>query len=321
MRALITGITGMVGSWMADYLLEQGIEVYGIKRWRSPTDNISHLLGKITLYDADLTDINSLQNVLAGLSPDYVFHFAAQSYVPYSYTAPIATLEANVIGSTNLLEMIRYHYYLKRVRILICSSSEVYGQVKEEDVPIKETCPLRPVSPYGVSKVAEDMIGYMYWKAYGIHIIRSRLFTHTGPRRGEVFHESAFAKQIALIEKGLQEPVIRVGNLGSVRTYLDVRDAVRAYWLMIIKCTPGEVYNIGGNTTMKVGEMLEKMLELSPVKDKISIQVDKSLLRPADITLQIPDCSKFKAETRWEPKILFKEQTLVDLLNYWRDRV
>lgn len=321
MKVLITGITGFVGSHLVDYILANHprVEVYGLVRWRSPMDNLMHISqNKFKLYHSDLMDLGSLIRTLGEITPDIIFHLAAQSYVQTSFDAPVDTLQTNVIGTTNLLEAVR----LTKINpvIHICSSSEVYGQVREDEVPIKEECPFRPASPYAVSKVAEDMIAFQYWLSYGLKTIRTRMFTHTGPRRGKVFVVSAFSRQIALIEKGKQEPVIKVGNLASVRTFSDVRDAVRAYWLLVNKCKPGEVYNVGGNRTMKVGDMLDLLLNFSPIKGKVKIEVDPKLLRPSDVTLQIPDCSKFKAETGWEVEIPF-EKTLEDILNYWRERV
>lgn len=320
MKALITGITGMVGSHLAEYLLKQNIEIHGTVRYRSRTENISHLSGKIHLHSLDLLDRTSLQEVVTSVRPDFIFHLAAQSYVQYSFAAPVITLETNCLGTANLLESIR----LARTdgynpTVHVCSSSEVYGQVLPEEVPIKESNPLRPASPYAVSKVCEDMLAFQYYVSWNMRIIRSRLFTHTGPRRGEVFAESAFAKQIAEIEHGIREPVVRVGNLDSVRTFMDVRDAVRAYWLMVNKCDPGEVYNIGGSRTMTVGEMLQILLSHSSHKG-IQVVQDPKLLRPSDVTLQIPCCDKFKNKTGWEPEIPF-EKTMSDLLLYWREIV
>lgn len=242
------------------------------------------------------------------------------SYVPYSFQAPVTTLDVNCQGTCNLLEAIK----LSRVNgidpiILVCSSSEVYGQVLPDEVPINESCQLRPASPYAVSKVCEDMLGFQYYLSWGLKVIRSRMFTHCGPRRGDVFVGSNFAKQIAQIEKGKQEPVIKVGNLDSIRTFADVRDVVKAYWLMVNKCSIGEVYNIGGNETMSIKEMLNRLMSFSTRGD-IKIEVDASRLRPSDVTLQIPDCSKFKKETGWQPEISI-DQMLNDMLNYWRLRV
>ena len=320
MRALITGITGFVGSHLAEYILAHhpDTQVFGTKRWRSPKDNIQGILDRVTLHDCDLRDLASLITVFSQIKPDVIFHLAAQSFVTTSYVAPADTMECNVLGTTNLLEAVRI-CKLDPV-IHICSSSEVYGQVSRDDVPIREDCPLRPVSPYAVSKVGEDMAGYMYFRAYGLKTIRTRMFTHSGPRRGEVFVDSFFAQQVARIEHGLQPPVLRVGNLDSVRTFADVRDTVRAYWLLTQKCPPGEVYNIGGDTTMTIREMLDMLLGMTNFKGKIEVRVDPALLRPADVTLQIPCSDKFKAVTGWKPEIPYR-QTLQDMLDYWRKHV
>ena len=320
-KVLITGINGFVGSHLAEYILKNypKVRVSGLVRWRSPLDNIKHLTEKINLKWGDLLDPFSLDKVLRETESDVIFHLAAQSYVDFSFLAPVATLEANVIGTANLLESVRK---LKSSNnydpiIHVCSSSEVYGQVKSQEIPIKENNPFRPASPYAVSKVAEDMLGYQYWLSWKIKTIRTRLFTHTGPRRGEVFAESSFAKQIAGIEAGKSKPIVHVGNLQSVRTFMDVRDAVCAYWLLVEKCKIGEVYNIGGEQTMTVGELMRSLLSLSTRKD-IKVRIDPERLRPSDVTLQIPDISKFVKETRWKPKIKL-EKTLEDLLNFWRN--
>ncbi len=320
MRVLITGITGFVGSHLADYLLAEQPEadVHGLKRWRSPMGNLSAVVDRVTLHDGDLRDLSSLITVLKRVRPEIIFHLAAQSFVTTSYTAPADTMDTNVTGTVNLLEAVRI-CELNPV-IHICSSSEVYGQVGREEVPITETCPLRPVSPYAVSKVGEDMAAWMYFRAYGLKTIRSRMFTHSGPRRGEVFVDSFFALQVARIEQGLQPPVLRVGNLDSVRTFCDVRDTVRAYWLLVTRCQPGEVFNIGGTTTMTIREMLELLLGMTTHKGKIEVQVDPALIRPADVTLQIPSAEKFKQATGWEPRIPYP-QTLRDMLDYWRDQI
>jgi GDP-mannose 4,6-dehydratase len=308
----------MVGSHLAEFLLSKGEEVYGTCRWRSPRDNIQHIKDKITIINCELLDSHSVMNCIDKARPDVIYHLAAQSYVLDSFDEPCVTLQTNIIGTTNILEAVRR---LKLDPVIhICSSSEVYGQVKKDEVPIKETNVMRPASPYAVSKVGEDMIGLQYYLSYGLKIIRTRMFTHTGPRRGDVFAESAFAKQIALIEKGKQEPVIKVGNLDSVRRFSDVRDAVKAYWLLTKHCKAGEVYNIGGKRTMKVGEMLDYLISLSSMKDRIKVKVDKALLRPSDVTLQIPNIDKFIKETRWKPEISF-EKTMKDLLDFWRERV
>ncbi|MEW6006654.1 MAG: GDP-mannose 4,6-dehydratase [bacterium] len=323
MKVLITGITGFVGSHLAEYIITNFAEnkILGLVRWRAPVENIKHILDKIKLCYGDLLDIPSLKAILIKEKPDVIFHLAAQSYVDFSFSSPITTLQANVMGTCNLLEVVKeLKFSLSYDPIVhICSSSECYGQVKEDEVPIKEENPFRPASPYAVSKVAEDMLGFQYWLSWKIKTIRTRLFTHTGARRGEVFAESSFAKQIASIEKNLIPPIIKVGNLESIRTFLDVKDAVRAYWILVNKCPPGEVYNIGGKETMSVGEMLNRLIGLSSVKD-IKIEIDPSRLRPSDVTLQIPCIDKFKNETGWEPEIPF-EKTLKDLLDYWREEL
>jgi len=320
-KVLITGITGFVGSHLADYILANfpEVQIFGLARWRSPTDNIRHILDKITLEFGDLLDLPSLKTILSRQKPDVIFHLAAQSYVPFSFSSPVVTLNTNMIGTCNLLEAVKELKFASDYDpvIHICSSSEVYGQVKENEVPIKEDNPFRPASPYAVSKAAEDMLAFQYWLSWNIKTIRTRMFTHTGPRRGEVFVVSTFARQVAAIEVGLAPPIVRVGNLESIRTFLDVRDAVKAYWLLVNKCPPGEVYNIGGVETMTVGEMLTRLLKLSKVKN-IDVEVDQQRLRPSDVTLQIPCIDKFVEATGWKPEIKF-DKTLKDTLNYWRD--
>lgn len=318
MKVLITGITGMVGSHLAEYISKNhpSVEIHGLVRWRSPLDNIRHLQSSINLHQAELRDLNSLVLLLRTVQPDRIFHLAAQSYVTSSFKAPTDTIHTNVIGTVNLLDAVRVSAIDPMIHI--CSSSEVYGQVTNDEIPIRETNPFRPASPYAVSKVGEDMIALQYFLSYKIKTVRTRMFTHTGPRRGDVFAESAFAKQIAEIEAGVRSNPMKVGNLDSVRTFADVRDAVRAYWLLLEKCPPGEVYNIGGNRTMTVGEMLGILKGLA--RCKIAHEVDLALLRPSDVTLQIPDISKFQVAAGWQPEIPL-EVTLQDLLEYHRNRI
>ncbi|TSC88509.1 MAG: GDPmannose 4,6-dehydratase [Microgenomates group bacterium Gr01-1014_7] len=320
-KVLITGITGFVGSHLAEYILKEhkDTKIYGLVRWRSPKDNILGIMDQINLCLGDLEDYSSLEKILSEVKPDVIFHLAAQSYVDFSFIAPISTLQANVIGTANLLESIKNLKLQEKYDpiIHICSSSEVYGQVKEDEIPIKETNSFRPASPYAVSKVGEDMLALQYFLSWKIKTIRTRMFTHEGPRRGEVFAPSNFAKQVAAIEADKQKPVVMVGNLNSVRTFMDVRDAVSAYWLLVNKCTPGEVYNIGGVETMTIGDMLKKLISFSKKKN-IKIEVDPKRLRPSDVTLQIPSVKKFVQQTNWKPNIKF-DQTLKDMLDYWRD--
>lgn len=317
-KSFISGVTGFVGSHLAEYLLSKGEEVTGIKRWRSPTRNIDHILDKITLFDCDLLEQKRLMNIVQTVKPDYIYHLAAQSYVPYSYTNPGQTIEVNIKGTVNLWEAVRSAGIEPMIHC--CSSSEVYGEMTLEDIPIKETHRYDPVSPYGASKAAMEVMSRAFWRTFKMNIIMTRAFTHTGPRRGEVFVVSAFAKQIAEIEAGLKEPVLKVGNLASVRTFLDVRDIVRAYWLLLRKCKPGEAYNIGGYYTMTVSEMLDRLLDMSEMRNQIEVRNDKSLMRPKDVTLQVPDLSKFKEATGWKPEIPF-DKTLHDTLEYWRKEV
>lgn len=303
---------------MADYILQHNsdYEIHGGIRWRSNLDNIKHIQEKIFLDDFELRDPKSVESVINKVKPDKIFHLAAQSYVMASFESPADTLETNIIGTLNLLEAVRKSKIDPIIHV--CSSSEVYGQVSQDEVPIKETNTFRPASPYAVSKVGQDRLAYQYFKSYGIKTMITRAFTHTGPRRGEVFAESTFAKQIADIEKGKIDPVVKVGNLDSIRTFMDVRDIVEAYWLLTEKCDAGEAYNIGGKTTMKVGDMLDMMIKMST--KKISVKQDQKRIRPSDVTLQIPDISKFVKKTNWAPKIPV-EKTFKDLLDYWREHV
>ena len=324
-NALITGITGMVGSHLADYLLENtDWKIYGFCRWNDSLENIEHLSDKINdkerieLIYGDLNDLASLLTAIDNSKPDYVFHLAAQSYPQTSFESPLETLDTNIIGTTKLLEAIRKSDFNPVIHV--CASSEVFGKVPKEYVPINEECKFHPASPYAISKAGTDLIGRYYAEAYGMNIMTTRMFTHTGPRRGDVFAESTFAKQIALIEAGRVEPKVFVGNLDSLRTWADVRDAVRAYYMLVtINPKSGEYYNIGGSYSCSIRQTLDYLLSKSLVKN-IEVIVDKNRLRPIDADLQIPDTTKFKEHTGWEPEISF-EQTMDDLLQYWRERV
>ena len=265
--ALITGITGFVGSHLAEYLLvNTSWNVVGMMRWNSRLDNIQNLIPlanedkHFELLNGDLRDPSSLREVVRTAKPDFVFHLAAQSYPLTSFTAPCDTLETNIQGTVNLLEAVRE--YAPEAWVHVCSSSEVYGRVSADNLPITEDCPFHPASPYSVSKVGADLMGQLYAQAYGLRIMITRMFTHTGPRRGDVFMESSFAKQIAMIEVGQMKPPVRVGNLNSLRTIADVRDAVRAYYLLLTHDPqPGEVYNIGGVHTCTAGDILEALFK------------------------------------------------------------
>ncbi|MCK4518711.1 MAG: GDP-mannose 4,6-dehydratase [Candidatus Omnitrophica bacterium] len=319
MKVLITGITGFVGSHMVDFLLEEknDLEIYGVVRWRSKTDNIEHLSEEgIKLRECDIRDAYSVRKVIDEIRPDRIFHLAAQSFVPTSWRAPAETLTTNLIGQLNIFEAIRQ--IGTNPFIQIACSSEEYGYVKEDEVPIKETNPLRPLSPYGVSKVGQDLLGYQYFKSYGLNVVRTRGFNHTGPRRGEVFVCSNFAKQIAKIEKGRQEPVIRVGNLEARRDFTDVRDMVRAYWLALEKGEAGEVYNICSGRAYSIKEVLDIIVEFSKVD--VKIEQDPARMRPSDVQILLGDNSKFVKQTGWQPKIKF-EDSMKNLLDYWREKI
>ena len=324
-KCLITGITGMVGSHLVDFLLrETDWEIYGLCRWNDDFSNINHIIPlinkkeKVHLIYGDLNDFPSLQEAINQSKPDYVFHLAAQSYPKTSFSAPLETLQTNIIGTANLLEAIRKSP--SNPVIHVCASSEVFGRVSKENLPIDEEVTFHPASPYAISKVGTDLIGRFYGEAYGMCVMTTRMFTHTGPRRGDVFAESTFAKQIAMIENGLQEPVLKVGNLDSMRTWSDVRDAVRAYYLLVtVNPIAGEYYNIGGSFSCTVKEMLQYLLDKSTVKN-IKVETDPERLRPIDADLQVPNTNKFKNHTGWQPQISF-EKTMDDLLSYWRENV
>ena len=325
-RALITGITGMVGSHLADFLIENtGWDIYGMCRWRSPLDNVQHLLDRVNRKDrlyfvyGDLCDYISLQNAVEESLPDYVFHLAAQSYPTVSFTSPVQTLDTNILGTERLLESLRKCESIDPV-IHVCSSSEVFGRVSRELLPINEECSFHPASPYAISKIGADMIGKFHAEAYDQKVVVTRMFTHTGPRRGDVFAESSFAKQIAMIEQEIIPPVVETGNLDSLRTWSDVRDAVRAYYMLVtVNPQPGEYYNIGGSFSCRIGEMLDHLISISSRKD-IRVETKTDRLRPLDADLQVPDTTKFREHTGWVPEIPF-EKTMGDLLDYWRSRV
>lgn len=325
-RALITGMTGMVGSHLADYLYAHtDWQIFGMIRWRSPLDNLQQLAGAINsgervhLCYADLRDDTAIRHVMRDVRPDVVFHLAAQSFPRTSFESPLDTFETNVQGTARVLEALRD--YAPTAVVHVCASSEVFGRVAQEQLPIKEDAPFHPASPYAMSKVGTDLIGRFYAEAYGMTVMTTRMFTHTGPRRGDVFAESTFAKQIAMIEAEQIPPVVKVGNLQSLRTIADVRDAVRAYYLLVTRQpVAGAYYNIGGSYSCTVGDVLSTLINLSSRCTDIKIEEDSKRLRPIDADLQVPDTAKFQAHTGWQPEIPY-EQTMQDLLNYWRERV
>ena len=328
---LITGITGQVGSQLADYILEHtDYDVVGMMRWQEPLDNLYHLTDRInnkdriSLYYADLSDGMSIRRMIDEVRPDYISHLAAQSYPQTSFDIPIETLQTNIIGTANLLEAIR------QVRpesqydpvVHICSSSAVYGRAPT-GVVLKEDTPLHGASPYSISKIGADYLGRFYGEAYNIRTFMTRMGTHTGPRRSDVFFESTVAKQIALIEAGHQEPVIYVGNLNCTRTFQDCRDAVRAYYLLLEasaegRIKPGEYFNIAGEEAFKLTQVVDMLIMFSDID--IRLKIDKNRLRPIDADYQMFDNTKIRNTIDWKPEIPVK-QTLLDLLNHWREQI
>jgi GDP-4-dehydro-6-deoxy-D-mannose reductase len=318
MQVLITGITGFAGSHLADYILENvpDAQVFGMIRWRSRMENILHIEDRIHLVEGDLKDMSSMKKCLSEVQPDRIFHLAAQSFVPTSWNCPAETFAINATGQINLFEAILSLGISPKIQI--AGSSEEYGLVNSDEVPMKETNPLRPLSPYAVSKVAQDFLGWQYFKSYGMKVVRTRGFNHTGPRRGDVFICSNFAKQIVEIEKKKRDPIIYVGNLDAKRDFTDVRDMVCAYWLSLEKGEEGEVYNLGTGKTYSMQEILDMLLDISKVDVKIEIDPDR--LRPSDVPVLLSDSTKFRQLTGWEPKIPLSK-SLQDLLEYWRERV
>lgn len=314
-KALITGVSGSGGSLLADYIINNHpeVEVHGISRWHSTTSNknLEKAKDKLKIHECDLTDFGSVLTILKRIMPDVIFHLAAFANVRASFETPLSVLHNNIMGTANLLEAIRLLGI--NPRVMIASTPEVYGQPKEKHIPITEECPLDIVNPYAVSKVTQDLLGEAWSKCFGLDIVRTRMFTYINPRRSDLFATS-FAMQVARIEQGLQKELLH-GNLNSTRTMIDARDAMHAYWLAVEKGRQGEVYNIAGTKTITIGEFLEVLKKMA--KCEIPSRVDPALLRPVDVTLQIPCVDKFKKETGWEPKISF-EESIRDLLEHCR---
>ena len=314
-KVLITGIAGSGGSYLAEYIANNHpeVEIHGLAYSRSNRLNIESIKNKIDRHEADLMDFGSVLSILDKVQPDAIFHLAAFANVLASFHTPNTFLSNNILGTSNLFEAIRTAHLDPIIQL--CSTSEVYGQIDPKDVPINEMAPLKPVSPYAVSKATQDLLGWSYFTSYQMRIIRTRMFTYLNPRRSDLF-ASSFARQVAWIERDLQKELTH-GNLESIRTMLDPRDAMRAYWLAILHCRPGEAYNIGGTTRVKVGDFLERLIALSDVA--IPTRCDPKLLRPADVTLQIPCIDKFVEKTEWKPKYTF-EESITNLLNFWRKK-
>jgi len=317
MRILITGITGFVGSHLAEWALSRGADVAGALRWRSNTEHIEHLRGNLDLIPCDLRDLSSVRGLVEHARPNYIVHLAAQSFVAASWQTPAETLTTNAISQMNLFEAIRQ--LGSKARFLVIGSSEEYGLVEPDELPIRETNPLRPLSPYAVSKVTQDLMGFQYFKSYGLDIVRARAFNHSGPRRGEAFATSNFAKQVAEIEMSLRRPVVEVGDLKPSRDFSDVRDIVRGYWDLLERGTPGEVYNLCSGVDWSIERMLNFLLSQSTVRG-IEVRTDPTRLRPSDIPVLRGSFEKIEQAVGWRPCIPL-EQTLGDLLEYWRRRL
>lgn len=314
-KILITGISGFAGSHLAEYLISQNSsEVFGTYLTSATHKNLNQVQESITLTKVDLMDYEEVEKLIGNIRPDFIFHLAAFPSPAQSFKNPSLFLTNNIVCQLNLLEAIKLNN-LKHCRILIVSSAEEYGLVMPEDLPIDELTPLRPVSPYSVSKIAQDFLGLQYFLAFGLQVIRVRPFAHIGPRLSPDFAASAFSKKIAEIEAGKHEPVLTVGNLSSKRDLTDVRDMVRGYDLLLKKGIPGEVYNIGRGESVRTGDLLEQLLSMA--KNEIKIRIDDSLLRPNDIPELRCDNTKFINLTGWEPEIPLKK-SLEDTLNYWR---
>ena len=319
-KALITGITGSGGSYLAEYIINNHpeAEVHGISRWHSTTSNknLESIANKVKVHECDLNDFSSVQRVLKEVNPDTIFHLAAHANVKSSWETPLSVMQNNILGTANLLEVI--HINGLDPIFQMCSTSEVYGQVDPKNIPIKEECPISVNNPYAVSKLAQEQLGLVYYKRNdrSLKIITTRMFSYINPRRKDVFATS-FAMQVARIEQGLQKILLH-GNLDSTRTMIDVRDVTESYWLATTKGKPGEIYNIGGEQTITVGEFLDVLKKYA--KCEIPSQINPKLLRPVDVTLQIPDTSKFRNETGWKQKYSF-DDSVQYLLDYCREEV
>ncbi len=323
MKILVTGATGFVGSHLLDFLLERpDTEIHATRRWSSRMDLVTHIPAveeRVGWHDCDLTDPFSVDSVVARVRPERIFHLGAQSFVSPSWEAPDVYFRTNVLGTLYLLEAVRRHD-LRATRILLPGSGEEYGEVPEKALPIRPETPLQPLNPYAVSKVAQNLLGYEHHKSYGLQVVRIRAFNHEGPRRDKVFALPSFAFQIARIEAGRADrPVVYAGNLEALRNWTDVRDMVRAYWLALEKCPPGDLFLVGSDELLTVRACLERLLKLSPRGKEITVEADPERLRPTEPLRLVADTAPFRARTGWKPEIPF-EQTLQDTLEYWRAR-
>ncbi len=315
MKVLITGIAGFAGSHLAELLVRKGNEVFGTCLAGESLDNIRRLSRRLHLSTCDITRFDHLFRVIKRISPDQIYHLAALSSVAKSFSQPLDTIGNNIHGTLYLLEIIRN--LKKPIKILVVGSSDMYGKVTPREVPITEEKALLPVSPYGMSKAACDLLAYQYFKSYGVYAIRARAFNHSGPRQSSGFVIPDFASQIAQIEAGLLPPVIEVGDLSSKRDLSDVRDVVRAYVALMRRGKPGQAYNICSQQAYRIKDVLKSLLALS--KQKIKVKVDKEKYRPAEIPILMGSNSKTKEATGWKPRIPLRK-TLKDTLDFWREK-
>jgi GDP-4-dehydro-6-deoxy-D-mannose reductase len=316
-RILITGITGPVGSFLADYLITlPDVEVHAFKRWRSDPRPIQQLAGKITIHEGDIEDPYTVAAAVRASQPDIVYHLAAQSYPSASWAAPTATMRANVEGTVNLLEAVRA--YAPQARVHIAGSAAEYGPVAPEQVPIREEQPLRPASPYGVSKVTQELLGLQYHTSYGMHVVVTRSFIHVGPRQGDRCSIQTFCRQMALIEAELQPPQLLVGNLEPSRDFTHVADVSRALWLLMQRGRPGEVYNLCRGVATRIGDIVDLVAARGRVP--VEVRVDPARLRPVDEPILMGDNARLRRDTGWAPQIDIP-QIVDELLAYWRARV
>ncbi|PYS00925.1 MAG: GDP-mannose 4,6-dehydratase [Acidobacteria bacterium] len=320
-KVLITGITGFVGSHLADLCLNKHVNLYGFRRYHlSNLKNIVHIEDKIRWVDCDMMDAKAVTKAIQKVKPDVIFHMASQSFVSPSWDHPSLYMDANYRMTVNLFEACLESRINPRIHIP--GSGEEYGEIYEDELPITLTTQLRPVNPYAVSKVAQDMIAYVYFRSYGLRVIRTRAFNHEGPRRDRVFGIPWYCYQIAKIEHRLQKPVIKVGYVDDLRNFTHIKDMVRAYWLAVEKCKPGELYLIGSEADSHVHtfrECVEMLIEMSKVKN-IRYKIDPQYVRPTQVPRLICDTSAFVKTTGWKPRIDF-ETILVETLNYWRDQI
>ena len=316
MRVLITGIAGFAGSHLADTCVAQGAEVWGLAHMPGPHPHLAHLGERVQLYAADVTDGASVDATLAAIAPDWIFHLAAQAHVPTAWQDPTATLATNILGQLNVILAMQEH--APAARLLVVSSSNVYGMVEESDLPVNESAPFRPADPYAVSKVGQEMLALQYGQSHCLHIVRVRPFNHVGPRQAPDYVIARFAQELAQMEAGLRPPTLKVGNMSAKRDFADVRDMARAYWLALEKGSPGAVYTIGSGAARSIDEMLRIMLKLARVD--IQVETDPALFRPGDLPVLQSDPRAIQEQTGWRTAIPL-EQTLEDTLNYWRDQV